>query len=198
MPAFVAGGLAPVAELALRGALGGLGADPVAFVLHRLGLAALIFLVAGLACTPLRAWLGWTWPLRVRRALGLLAFGYAAAHVAVYAGVDQGLDARAIVKDVTERPFVTLGAAAFALLVPLAWTSTDGAVRRMGGRRWATLHRWVYPAAVLAALHFLLRVKRDVTEPAVYGGVLALLLLLRGARRPSRRASGAGDGPPTG
>lgn len=192
----MAGGLAPAAELVLRGALGGLGADPVAFVLNRLGLTALIFVVAGLACTPLRAFLGWTWPARVRRTLGLAAFGYAAAHVGVYVAIDLGLDVGALVEDVIERPFVTLGAAAFALMLPLAWTSTDRAVRRLGGRRWRALHRLAYPAAVLAVLHFVLRVKRNPTEPAAYGAALAVLLLLRVAR-PARRDPQGDDAPPT-
>ncbi len=193
MPAFVTGGLAPALELLLRGVTGTLGADPVAMLLNRLGLAALGFVVAGLACTPLRAWLGWTWPARVRRVLGLLAFGYATAHVGLYVAVDQGLDVRAIAVDVVERPFVTLGAAAYAVLIPLAWTSTDRAIRALGGRRWRALHRWVYAAAVLATLHFLLRVKRDVTEPAAYGAVLALLLLLRVVRRTPPVARDGGD-----
>ena len=179
VPAVVAGGLAPVLELSVRAVTGGLGADPVAFLLNRLGLVALVFLVAGLCCMPLRLLLEVTWPGRLTRALGLLGFGYAVAHVALYLGVDQGLDVAAIWKDVTERPFITAGAGAFVLLVPLSWTSTDAAVRRMGFGRWKLLHRLAYVAAALAVLHFFLRVKKDVTEPLAYGLVLLTALLLR-------------------
>jgi sulfoxide reductase heme-binding subunit YedZ len=179
VPAVVAGGLVPLGELAVRAATGALGADPVAFLLNRLGLLALAFLVAGLCCTPLRLLFEVTWPARLTRALGLLGFGYAAAHVGVYGVVDQGLDLAATWKDVTERPFITVGAGAFVLLVPLAWTSTDAAVRRMGFGRWKLLHRLAYVAAALAVLHFFLRVKKDVTEPLAYGLVVVTALGLR-------------------
>lgn len=179
VPAVVAGGLAPLLEFSLRAATGGLGADPVAFLLNRLGLYALAFLVAGLCCTPVRLLFGVTWPARLPRVLGLLGFGYAAAHAGMYLVVDQGLDVGAAWKDVTERPFITAGAAAVVLLAPLAWTSTDAAVRRMGFRRWKALHRLAYLAAVLGVVHFLLRVKKDVTEPLAYGLVLVIALVLR-------------------
>jgi len=178
-PAVVAGGLVPVVELAGRAVAGGLGADPVAFLLNRLGLLALVFLVAGLCCTPLRLLFEVTWPARLTRALGLLGFGYAAAHVGFYLAVDQGLDLAATWKDVTERPFITAGAAAFLLLLPLAWTSTGGWVRRLGHGRWKGLHRLAYAAAALGVLHFYLRVKKDVTEPLAYGLVLLTALSLR-------------------
>jgi sulfoxide reductase heme-binding subunit YedZ len=179
VPAVVTGGLLPLGEFAVRGAVGALGADPVAFVLNRLGLLALVFLVLGLACTPVRFLFHVTWPARLTRVLGLLGFGYAVAHMAVYALVDQGLDVAVLWKDVSERPFITVGFAAVVLLVPLAWTSTGTAVRRMGFERWKRLHRLAYAAAALGVVHFWMRVKKDVTEPAVYGTVLLVLLALR-------------------
>ena len=187
VPAVVTGGLAPLVELSVRAATGGLGADPVAFLLNRLGLLSLVFLVAGLCCTPLRLLLEATWPARLTRTLGLLGLGYASAHVALYLGVDQGLKLAAIWKDVTERPFITVGAAAFLLLTPLAGTSTDAAVRRLGFRRWKALHRLAYAAAALGVVHFLLRVKKDVTEPLAYGLVLATALALRAVNRLLQR-----------
>jgi sulfoxide reductase heme-binding subunit YedZ len=174
-PGLVIGALAPLTALALQATTGALGADPIAIALNRLGLLALILLVASLMCTPLKLFFGWTWPLRVRRALGLLAFTYAAAHVLLYALVDQGLDLSAIVADVVKRPFITVGFVAFVLLVPLAWTSTDAAVRRLGFERWQRLHRLTYVASSLGALHFFLRVKKDVSEP------LVVVLLLAGS-----------------
>jgi sulfoxide reductase heme-binding subunit YedZ len=167
--------------LALAGlaASGGLGADPIAAALNRLGLLTLVLLVASLGATPLKTFIGWTWPLRLRRALGLLAFACACAHVGVYALVDQGAALMAIWADVVKRPFITVGFAAFVLLVPLALTSTDAAVRRLGFPKWKRLHRLAYLATALGALHFFWRVKKDVTEPLIYALIIAGLLGLR-------------------
>jgi sulfoxide reductase heme-binding subunit YedZ len=178
----LAGSLVPLGAIVHGAATGGLGADPIAQALNQLGLVALVLLVASLACTPLRLATGWAWPIRIRRLLGLLAFLYACLHVATYAAVDQGLDGRAILEAVTERKFTFVGFAAFVLLVPLAATSTRAAVRRLGFARWQRLHRLAYAAGVLAVLHFVWRVKRDLDEPAAYGAVLAALLLWRIAR----------------
>lgn len=178
-PGLVAGALAPLASILLRARSGGLGANPIAEALNELGLSALILLVASLACTPLRKLTGWTWPARVRRTLGLLAFLYAALHVTVYTALDQGFDFRAIAADVSERRFIFAGFAAFLLLVPLALTSTRASVRRLGYVAWNRLHTLVYPAALLAGIHFIWRVKKDLREPLIYAGVLAALLLVR-------------------
>lgn len=190
-PALVAGALAPLASILVRARSGGLGADPIAEALNRLGLTALILLIGSLACTPLRKLTGWTWPARVRRTLGLLAFTYAALHVTVYAGLDQGLDVRAIWEDVSERRFIFAGFSAFVLLIPLALTSTRESVRRLGYVTWSRLHALVYPAALLASIHFIWRVKKDLREPLVYAAVLTALLLARvvTAARRSARAS---------
>jgi methionine sulfoxide reductase heme-binding subunit len=178
-PGILVGATAPAVSILMRARSGALGANPIAEALNELGLMALVLLVASLACTPLRTLLGWTWPIRARRLLGLLAFSYAALHVAVYAGLDQGLDVRAILADVVKRKFIFAGFAALVMMTPLAWTSTKGAVRRMGYLRWKRLHLLVYPAALCAVIHFVWRVKKDLSEPLVYGAILGGLLLVR-------------------
>ncbi len=179
VPAVVTGAAVPGLAIVAGLFRGTLGANPVAEALNELGLLALVLLVASLACTPLKAVTGWTWPLRVRKALGLAGFSYAALHLATYAGVDQLLDVRAIGKDLVERPFILVGFTAFVLLVPLAVTSTAGMLKRLGFARWKRLHRLAYVAAALGVVHFFLRVKKDVTEPAVYGALLAALFVVR-------------------
>lgn len=167
------------AALLLAGLLRGtLGADPVATLLWQTGLWALRLLLASLAVTPLQRLTGWRWPIRWRRQLGLFAFFYACLHLAVYAVFDRSLDLAAVWEDIVERPFITVGALAFLLLVPLAATSTRGAVRRLGPR-WQQLHRLVYLAVGLAVLHYLWLVKADLRPPLIYAGILAVLLLLR-------------------
>ncbi|WP_437333150.1 protein-methionine-sulfoxide reductase heme-binding subunit MsrQ [Sorangium sp. So ce296] len=179
VPAVVTGGLIPLAVLGLRARAGALGANAVAEALNQLGLLALVLLVASLAATPLKIVSGWTFPLRIRKALGLLAFFYACAHFLTYALVDQGLDVRAIVEDITERPFILAGFVALLLLVPLAATSTARMLKRLGAARWKRLHRLAYVAAVLGVAHFFLRVKKDATEPMIYAALLALLFAAR-------------------
>ncbi|MCC6522640.1 MAG: sulfoxide reductase heme-binding subunit YedZ [Polyangiaceae bacterium] len=178
-PAVVAGSLAPFVLLGARALGGTLGADPVAELLNQLGLLTLVFLVASLACTPLKILLGWKWPIAVRRTLGLFAFFTACAHFLVYLVLDRELALGAVVADVTERPFVTVGFAALVVLVPLAVTSTKRALQRLGPRRWRWLHRLAYVAGVLGVVHYFIRVKKDTTEPLVYGAVLALLFAVR-------------------
>ena len=193
-PGVFVGALAPLAAILVRGFRGELGANPIAEALNQLGLVALVFLVAALACTPAKTLAGWTWPARLRRMLGLFAFAYAGLHVVTYAWLDQGLDWDAILADVVKRKFIFVGAAAFVMVVPLALTSTNAAVRRLGFARWKRLHRLAYVAPALAVLHFTWRVKKDVTEPVVYGVVLSALLLVRVATwaRARRTAGEAG------
>jgi sulfoxide reductase heme-binding subunit YedZ len=178
-PAVFAGSLAPLALILWRAARGTLGANPISEALNEFGLTALVFLIASLACTPLREILGWSWPIALRRMLGLFAFFYAVLHACTYAGLDQGLNVAAIFADVTKRKFIFLGFAAFVLLIPLAATSTANAVRRLGFPRWKRLHRLVYLSATVAAIHFFLKVKKDIREPAIYAAILALLLAAR-------------------
>jgi sulfoxide reductase heme-binding subunit YedZ len=175
----VTGALAPLAAILLAATRGTLGANPVAEALNELGLLTLVFLIASLTCTPLKILTGWVWPIRLRKTLGLLGFFYASLHLATYAGIDQLFHVRAIVADIVNRPFILVGFAAFALLVPLAVTSTARMLKRLGFARWKALHRLAYVTAVLGVIHFFLRVKKDVTEPAVYAAVLGLLFAVR-------------------
>lgn len=183
VPATITGAVVPFASIAWRLARHRLGANPIATALNQVGLLALIFLCASLSCTPLKIAFTWTWPLRIRRALGLCAFFSAALHFLVYLVLDQGLAIRAVLADVLERPFIALGFAALVLLAPLALTSSKRSVARLGFRRWQLLHRLAYVIGLLAVLHFYLRVKADHTQPVVYGLVLALGFLLRFAAR---------------
>jgi methionine sulfoxide reductase heme-binding subunit len=185
-PGVLIGALVPLAVLVRSALRHALGADPIAIALNRLGLLALVLLLASLAATPLKLLFGVTWPIRIRKLLGLLAFFYACLHFSLYAVIDQGLALPAITKDVTERKFITVGFTALVLLVPLAITSTSGMLKRLGAARWKRLHRLVYLAAPLAAVHFVWRVKKDLTQPLCYAIVLALLLgvrLLPGRKR---------------
>jgi len=178
-PAVFTGSLVPVAAILVSAMRGELGANPIAEGLNRLGLMALVFLVAALACTPLKSFLGWTWPIRLRRMLGVFGFFYALLHVTTYVGLDQTFAWRQILADVTKRKFIFVGFLAFILLVPLALTSTAEAVRRLGFIRWKRLHRLAYVATTLGVIHFVWRVKKDLREPVIYAIVLGALFLAR-------------------
>lgn len=170
--------LVPAAKVVLEafGLFGmSLGANPVEALIHRLGWWGLAFLLVTLAVTPLRKLSGQAWILRFRRMLGLFAFFYVALHFLAYAWIDQRFALEYILEDIVERPFITLGFAAFLMLIPLAVTSTRGMIRRLGPR-WKKIHWMIYPATVLGAWHFYWLVKADVLEPLVFAGILALLL----------------------
>ena len=162
-----------------------LGPDPVEYLLRELGWWAVVLLVATLAVTPLRVWTAKAPLLRVRRPLGLWAFTYALLHLTVYLVLDRQLAWSEIVGDLAKRPYITVGMLAVTLLLPLAATSTAAAMRRLG-RRWQTLHRLTYPAAMLGVLHFALQVKKDLTEPLVFAVILGGLLAWRLRRALSR------------
>ncbi|WP_373510329.1 sulfite oxidase heme-binding subunit YedZ [Thiocapsa sp.] len=170
--------LIPFGVLIARGASGALGPNPVEAITHFTGDWTLRILLLTLAVTPLRRLTGQAWVVRYRRMLGLFAFFYAVLHVATYLWLDRYFDLGSIAEDVLKRPYITVGFAAFVLMVPLAITSTQGWIRRLG-RRWKTLHRAVYAIGVLGVLHFLWLVKADLLEPAIYGVILAVLLGLR-------------------
>jgi methionine sulfoxide reductase heme-binding subunit len=172
------GALLPLALLVHGAVTDGLGADPIETLTHRTGWWGLTLLLATLAVTPVRRLTGWNRVIGVRRLLGLFAFFYVALHFAVYL-LDQELVLAYIAEDVLERPYITVGFAAFVLLIPLTVTSTRGMIRLLGGMRWQRLHRLVYLSAALGVLHFLWLVKADVREPLLFGGVLLLLLALR-------------------
>lgn len=177
--------LLPLLALLWDGYSDALGADPVEEITHRTGWWALTLLMASLAVTPVRRITGWNRVIQLRRTLGLFAFFYATVHVLVYFGLDQMFSVEYIGEDILERPYITVGFTAWLLLVPLALTSTRGWIRRLG-KRWQLLHRLVYPAAILAVLHFLWLVKADLREPLVFAAILAALLGLR-LHRAARR-----------
>jgi sulfoxide reductase heme-binding subunit YedZ len=187
--------LLPLARLVWLGLGGGLGANPIEFITHSTGRWTLTFLLVTLAVTPLRRGLGWNWLLRLRRMLGLYAFFYAALHFSTYLVLDQFFDAAAIAKDVLKRPYITVGFTAFVLLIPLAVTSTNGMVRRLGARRWQLLHRLVYAIAVAGVVHWWWLVKADIRLPLAYAAVLAVLLGMR-LRWVLAGRSGAAATPP--
>lgn len=168
----------PLVRLCWLAAQDALGANPVEAIIHGLGTWALVFLLLTLSMSPLRLVLHAGWPLRLRRMLGLFSFFYAGLHLLAYAGLDLWFDWHTIVGDIAKHPYVILGFSAFLLMLPLAATSNQRAMKRLG-RRWMLLHRLVYPVAVLAVLHFLWLVKKDLTEPLIYSVVLLLLLLSR-------------------
>ena len=173
--------LLPLLRLFLLGLGGGLGANPVEFVIRSLGFWTLVALIVTLSITPLRLASGWAWPMRLRRMFGLFTFFYALLHFSAYLWLDQWFDTAAIWKDVLKRPYITVGFAALLLLMPLAATSTNGWVRRLGGRNWQRLHRLVYAIAALAILHFWWQkaAKNNVGEPLVYAVIIGVLLGVR-------------------
>jgi sulfoxide reductase heme-binding subunit YedZ len=181
--------LAPAAKIGWDLARDGLGANPIEAVQNRLGFWTITLLALSLVPTP--AWNVFRvgWPQRLRRVLGVTAFTYALLHFLFYVGVDKFFDWATISKDLTKRPFLMVGFAAILCLAPLAITSTDGWVKRLGFRRWKLLHRLVYLAAALAVFHFAWRVKADLTRPLLFAAAFALLLALRvpGWIREARR-----------
>jgi len=172
-------GAVPLVLLAWDAAHNNLGANPVEFLTRTTGALALVFLVLSLAVTPLRKQLAQPWMVKLRRMLGLYSFVYASLHLMTYVWFDKSFSASAVVKDTFKRPFITFGMAAFLILVPLAITSTNSMVKRLGGKRWNRLHRLVYLAGALAVIHYYALVKADTREPIIFGVVIALLLLYR-------------------
>ncbi|WP_296699980.1 sulfite oxidase heme-binding subunit YedZ [Thiocapsa sp. UBA6158] len=170
--------LVPLGFLISRGASGALGPNPVEVITHFTGDWTLRLLLVTLAVTPLRRLTGQAWLVRFRRMLGLFAFFYAVLHFTTYLWLDRFFDLGTIAEDVLKRPYITVGFAAFVLMVPLAITSTQDWIRRLG-RRWKRLHRAIYAIGVLGVLHYLWLVKADLLEPAIYAIILAVLLGLR-------------------
>jgi sulfoxide reductase heme-binding subunit YedZ len=179
--------LAPLALLIWRGFANDLSANPVEFIIRDLGDWALRFLLLALAVTPVRLVTGWNEVARLRRMLGLFAFTYVILHLLSYTGLDQHFDLVGLWNDVMKRIYITFGMTAFVLLVPLAITSTDAMIRRLGGARWRALHRLAYPAGVLAVIHYFLMIKAGYQQPTIYAVILAVLLGIRVVRstRPS-------------
>lgn len=174
--------LVPLAKLGHAAYTDSLGANPIEKITHLTGYWALTFLLITLSATPLRLLTGWSWWLRLRRMLGLFAFFYALLHVLTYLVLDQFFDWPAIAEDVFKRPYITVGFSVFLILLALAATSTNAMVRRLGGKRWQALHRWVYVAACGGVAHFIWLVKKDLTRPLTFAAILGLLLIVRLSR----------------
>ena len=169
---------------------GTLGANPVEMIQDTLGQWGLRFLVITLAITPLRDWFNATGLIPLRRMLGLFAFAYVLLHFLTWLILDQGLYWSGVIEDIAKRPFITIGFLALVLLVPLAVTSTNRMMRRLG-KRWKRLHRLIYPISVLAVWHYYWQVKADVREPLIYAAIVAVLLGWRiwKVRRATNRAA---------
>lgn len=168
--------LVPLALLVWDAARGNLGANPIEFFLRTTGVLTLIFLLVTLFVTPLRKKFGWNNLIKFRRMLGLYAFFYGFLHLVTYSIFDKSMSLSAIAGDVWQRPFIAVGMLAFFLLIPLAITSTNGMIKRLGGKNWARLHKLSYPIAVLGVIHFWMIVKSDIFYPVLFGLVLAFLL----------------------
>jgi sulfoxide reductase heme-binding subunit YedZ len=170
---------------------GRLGANPIEEIMDRFGNWSLRFILITLAVTPLRRLTGWNWLARFRRMFGLFTFFYVLMHFLTWLILDQGLLMSAVLEDLAERPFITIGFSALLLLTALAATSTAGIRRRMG-RRWQTLHNAVYLIGILGVWHYWWQVKKDITEPLIYALILALLLGLRLFWYPIKNRGGHG------
>jgi sulfoxide reductase heme-binding subunit YedZ len=178
-PGVFVGALVPIPVMIWRGTHGQLGADVVAAVLNQFGYLALTFLSVSLLCTPLKIVTGWSSGIRLRRMLGLLGFLYASLHFLTYLVMDQSLNLQAVAEDILKRRFVLVGFLALVIQIPLAVTSSNKMVRRMGYHRWKRLHRLAYAAGCLGVVHFIWRVKADLREPLVFAGLIAAGLAVR-------------------
>lgn len=185
--------LAPLAMLGYRVWTDDLGANPISFVTNTLGDWTLRILLASLAMTPLRILFGLTWPITLRRLLGLFAFAYVCLHFAVWSVLDFFFDWPRMWADIIKRPYITVGMLALLSLTPLAATSTTGMIRRLGARNWKRLHRLAYVAGICGVLHYLWLAKVGVTDPYWYAAALAIVLGVRvwdwGRRAVRRRRS---------
>jgi sulfoxide reductase heme-binding subunit YedZ len=168
--------LVPLSLLGYDAVRGQLGANPVEFFLRTTGVLTLLSILLTLSITPLRKLTGNNQLIKHRRTLGLFAFFYGCIHLTTYIVFDRGLSVSGTVADVIQRPFIALGMAALLLMVPLAVTSTNGMIKRLGGKRWQRLHRLIYATGVLGVVHFWMIVKSDIFYPAVFGLVLIVLL----------------------
>ncbi len=171
--------LAPVAWLGWRGVHGELGANPIETITHATGDWTLRFLLITLSVSPVRKLARQPWLIGLRRMFGLFAFFYGTLHLMTYVWLDKFFDVHEMLHDIAKRRFITAGMTAFALMIPLALTSTKWAIRKMGGKRWQALHRLIYFSAAAGVIHYIWLVKADLRKPLEYGGVLGLLLILR-------------------
>ena len=168
--------LVPLARLAWKGYTGSLGANPIELITHSTGDWTLIFLLVTLSVTPLRKVTEQLWLIRFRRMFGLFSFFYLTLHFLTYIWLDKFFDIHEMLADIAKRKFITVGFTGFILLIPLAITSTQGWIRRLGGRRWRRLHQLIYLAAIAGVIHYYWLVKADVRKPLQYAAILLLLL----------------------
>ncbi len=185
--------IVPLALLGWDAIFGKLGANPVEFFLRTTGVLTLLFLLVTLSVTPLRKGFGWNNLIKFRRMLGLFAFFYGFLHLITYSIFDKSLRVSAIVEDVWQRQFIAVGMLAFFILIPLAITSTNGMVKRLGGKNWARLHRLTYVAGVLGVIHFYMIVKSDVFYPVLFGLILAISFGYRISQAITKRRKLAAD-----
>ena len=188
--AILVGAIVPLVVTLWQVIRGTIGANPIAESLNRFGLLALIFLILALAMTPLRIVFGLSWPITLRRLLGLFAFFYVCLHFSVWMVLDFFFDWPRMWADIVKRPYITVGMAALLSLIPLAATSTTGMIRRLGARNWTRLHRLAYVAAVCGVVHYLWLAKVGVNDPYWYAAALMILLGVRvweWGRRAMRR-----------
>ena len=168
--------LIPLALLGWKACSGALGANPIEVITHATGDWTLRFLLITLAVTPIRKLTGQLWLIRYRRMFGLFAFFYGTLHFLTYIWLDKFFDLHEMLHDIAKRKFITLGFTGFVLLIPLALTSTKGWIRRLGGKRWQTLHRLIYFSAIAGVIHYWWLVKADIHKPLTYGAILTVLL----------------------
>jgi len=171
--------LIPFIRLVIGGITDGLGANPIEKITRSTGYWTLTLIMVTLAITPLRKLTGWHWLTRTRRMLGLFAFFYVCLHFLTYLVLDQFFDWDSIIKDIIKRPYITVGFPSFLLLIPLAVTSNNAMIKKLGGKRWRWLHRLVYAVAVGGVVHYWWLVKKDLTNPVIFAAVLAVLLGFR-------------------
>ena len=171
--------LLPFTRLIFKYFTNDLGANPLEFITRSTGTWTLAILLVSLSVTPLRKIKSLNWIIKLRRLLGLYAFFYVCLHFTTYLWFDQFFDLTSITKDIYKRPFITIGFAAFVLLIPLAATSTKAAIKLLTGKRWQQLHRLVYPAAICGVVHYYWLVKAEITQPVIYAIILAVLFSVR-------------------
>jgi sulfoxide reductase heme-binding subunit YedZ len=185
--------LAPLAWLVWRALHNGLGANPIEAITHFTGDCTLTFLLITLAVTPLRKLTRQYWLINFRRMLGLFAFFYGTLHLMTWVGLDKFFDVHEMLADVAKRRFITAGMTAYALMIPLALTSTKWSIRKLGGKRWQALHRLIYFSAAAGVIHYIWLVKADLKKPLEYAAVLTALMLYRVVAR-FRSSAKAGEG----
>ena len=178
-PAVFLASLAPLAWLVWRAFHSGLGANPIEKITHSTGDCTLTFLLITLSITPLRKLTRQYWLINLRRMLGLFAIFYGTLHLMTYVWLDKFFDVHAMLADIAKRRFITAGMTAFALMIPLALTSTKWSIRKLGGKRWQALHRLIYFSAAAGVIHYIWLVKADLKKPLEYASVLGVLMLYR-------------------